>query len=125
MIPRVCIRSGWGGCSDNGIASPGSSRCKAHGGGKGWGAYAQKHPERTRLYDFSWQQRRKAQLAQYPDCQLRLPGCRLRATEVDHIVAVANGGDFNGPIQSVCTPCHRKKTAEDSKISKRRRKARG
>jgi hypothetical protein len=32
QLPRSCICIGWGGCSDNGIAVSGRSRCKAHGG---------------------------------------------------------------------------------------------
>lgn len=36
------------------------------------------------------------------------------ATEVDHIIAKANGGgDDDSNLQSICRPCHRRKTAAD------------
>jgi hypothetical protein len=46
--------------------------------------------------------------------------CRATATQADHIIAVALGGDLeNGPFQSMCERCHLRRTAEDSKAAKR------
>ena len=46
-------------------------------------------------------------------CQLRYPGlCVGTATEVDHIVEVADGGpDELSNARSACSPCHRRRTA--------------
>ncbi|MDT5371592.1 MAG: hypothetical protein QOC62_6023 [Mycobacterium sp.] len=52
-------------------------------------------------------------------CQLRLVGCTVTATEVDHITNVASLGVTRaqatdpGALQAVCVPCHRVKTASE------------
>jgi 5-methylcytosine-specific restriction protein A len=54
-------------------------------------------------------------------CRLRYPGCRIRATEVDHIVPAALGGsDDLSNLAAVCTPCHRHKTAREANLSRTR-----
>lgn len=123
IIPRACIRCGR-------PSIPGTSRCKEHGYASGWATYTARYPERAAAYkDPRWKSMRDAQLREYPDCQVRLPGCRGTAKEVDHVSPLALGGAFDGPLRSVCRPCHLKLTAEASKESKRRaaarRKARG
>jgi 5-methylcytosine-specific restriction protein A len=96
------------------------SRCKQHGGSN-WDRYKHEHPERAARYaDHGWKLRRDAQLAKEPNCQLRLPGCRGRATDADHVIPMSLGGSFDGPLRSLCRPCHLKMTAEASKESKRR-----
>lgn len=47
------------------------------------------------------------------ECQLRYPGiCTGRASEVDHIIEVSQGGDDSlENTRSVCRPCHRRRTA--------------
>ncbi|OBB76808.1 HNH endonuclease [Mycobacterium sp. 852014-52144_SCH5372336] len=47
-------------------------------------------------------------------CQLRFPGiCVGRATEVDHVREVSDGGvDSVENGIAVCIPCHRRKTAK-------------
>ena len=64
-----------------------------------------------RLYNSrAWRRARGMQLALHPRCQL----CRRRkATQVDHIKPVASGGHPFDPrnLQSVCAPCHSRKTA--------------
>ena len=35
------------------------------------------------------------------------------ATELDHIVALINGGKDDGEVQGLCAECHKAKTAED------------
>jgi 5-methylcytosine-specific restriction protein A len=121
MSPRQCIQGYRRNCSDNGIAVPGTSRCRAHTDKSGWGRYAIKHPERAAMYrNPHWKAMRDAQLQKFPDCQVRLSGCRGKAAEADHITPFALGGALDGPLRSVCRPCHLKLTAEASKESKRR-----
>lgn len=48
-------------------------------------------------------------------CQLHLPGCTFDATAVDHVINYAQGGtDDMDNLQSVCGPCHSKKTAREA-----------
>lgn len=49
-------------------------------------------------------------------CQLRFPGiCTGHATEVDHIVAVSDGGaDELDNARSACRRCHARRTAQDA-----------
>lgn len=43
-------------------------------------------------------------------------GRTTKAIEVDHIVNKAVGGDDSSKnLQAVCTPCHREKTAQESR----------
>jgi len=122
-IPRACIRLGYGPCADGGRSVPGTSRCRNHMYKSGWGRYAIEHPERLQMYrNPRWKAMRDAQLQKFPDCQVRLPGCRGRASEADHVTPLSLGGAFDGPLRSVCRPCHLKLTAEASKESKRRRR---
>jgi 5-methylcytosine-specific restriction enzyme A len=96
------------------------SRCKRHGGSN-WSKYAYEHPERAAVYrNPRWKGLRDAQLASQPNCEVRLPGCHGRASEADHVTPLALGGAFDGPLRSVCRPCHLKLTSEASKESKRR-----
>ena len=45
-------------------------------------------------------------------CQIHGDGCRLVAREVDHVVA---GDDHSmANLQSVCVPCHKRKTQAES-----------
>jgi 5-methylcytosine-specific restriction enzyme A len=96
------------------------SRCRKHGGSN-WDRYKHEHPERAARYrDHGWKLRRDAQLAKEPLCELRLPGCRGKATDADHLTPMSLGGSFDGPLRSLCRRCHLKVTAEASKESKRR-----
>ena len=63
---------------------------------------------------------RQAHLRRHPLCVHCLSrGFVQMATEVDHILAITNGGvDSRDPFenrQGLCTPCHDAKTAEDLK----------
>ena len=107
-------------------ALPGASRCAVHSAGEGWSAYKQRHPDRQRYYASStWRRRRRAHL----DAQPTYVRCGAAATQADHIIAVALGGDLkNGPLQSMCERCHRDKTVRDShqaakRAADRRRKS--
>jgi 5-methylcytosine-specific restriction endonuclease McrA len=119
---RACIgRTNSLPCSDGGIAVPGQSRCRNHMAKHGWGKYAVKHPERAAFYASpGWRERRAAWLRDNPDCVV----CGKPATNADHIVNLASGGTFGGPLQSLCADHHRRKTQNESKEGNRRAAAR-
>jgi hypothetical protein len=50
--------------------------------------------------------------------------CGNRATEVDHIVELADGGSFFDPsnLRSLCTTCHKAKTMEARRLRALKRK---
>jgi 5-methylcytosine-specific restriction endonuclease McrA len=99
----------------------GQSRCRNHIGKGGWARYAVKHPERAVAYrGEAWRVRRQQHLAANPSCVV----CGRPANHVDHIVNLASGGTFNGPLQSLCAVHHRRKTQEESKQGNRRAAAR-
>jgi 5-methylcytosine-specific restriction endonuclease McrA len=41
-------------------------------------------------------------------CKIKLPGCKVIATEVDHIIEPSRGGAFMSPVntQSACKSCN-------------------
>lgn len=54
-------------------------------------------------------------------CQLKYPGCEGKATQADHVVPVAFGGQTTMEnSQAVCVPCHKAKTQAESREGKRR-----
>jgi 5-methylcytosine-specific restriction endonuclease McrA len=106
------------GCLDK--PRPNRSRCPKHD--SSWGQYASAHPERAMRYNsHSWRRRAKEQIRDHPDCAV----CGKKATDADHVLAVALGGDFEGPLQSLCRGCHLRKTASDSKAAQARWKPTG
>lgn len=46
-------------------------------------------------------------------CQIQAPGCTLRATQVDHIVPVARGGDWWAleNLRAACMACNNGRNA--------------
>jgi 5-methylcytosine-specific restriction enzyme A len=115
-LKRACIRQG-AGCSDGGIAIPGRSRCRAHGGG----AWARTDPASKGRYGAQWQRRRAQVLREQPNCY-----CGRPATDVDHIRAVADGGTDNREnLRSLCRQHHKQHTAEQNKARRRRRREKG
>lgn len=46
-------------------------------------------------------------------CQIQGPTCKTRATEVDHIIPIVEGGSRLDPtnLRSVCRPCHNTRKA--------------
>ena len=57
-----------------------------------------------------WAKTRKWYIGQHPMCEM----CgQEKATEVDHIVEIADGGDRHsaGNLQALCHRCHMRKTA--------------
>jgi len=70
-----------------------------------------------RVYDrAAWRKLRDAQLAVEPLCRhCREQGRTTAATDVDHILAINDGGDaWDGEnLQSLCRSCHSRKTRGD------------
>lgn len=62
-----------------------------------------------------WQRRRDRQLRENPLCAKHYErGMYVQATQVDHIVALINGGaDTDDNLQSLCHECHAEKTRRD------------
>ena len=58
---------------------------------------------------------RKQVLGEQPLCVMcKAKGKVKLAVEVDHIIALVNGGeDSHSNRQALCTPCHQVKTAQD------------
>lgn len=58
-----------------------------------------------------WRKLRKQVLDRNPSCTV--PGCRRPATQVDHIVPLAKGGDpFDlGNLRPICGPCNASKAS--------------
>lgn len=53
-------------------------------------------------------------------CQLGYEGCKTHADQIDHIEPwFLGGGEELENGQLVCTPCHQKKTAQESLLSRR------
>lgn len=69
----------------------------------------------ARGYGYAWQQQRRAHLDREPLCRVCLrSGVTTAATDVDHIVGKAKGGtDDETNLQSLCGPCHSRKTATE------------
>jgi 5-methylcytosine-specific restriction enzyme A len=74
-----------------------------------------------RGYDAIWRRVRIAQLRREPLCRMcaeqRLT---TAATEVDHIVALTDGGTHAATnLRSLCKPCHSRRTARDHAFVRR------
>jgi 5-methylcytosine-specific restriction protein A len=71
-----------------------------------------------------WAKRRRAQLKLHGICQW--PGCRVVATEVDHITPIGEGGDEYAwhNLQNLCGAHHQQKTTADALRGKRRARGR-
>ncbi len=112
MLRRACIMSNRH-CSDDGLALPGKSRCRAHGGG----AWQRTNPSSKHRYGAAWQETRARVLRQEPNCQI----CGKPATEVDHVRAHADGGtDERSNLRALCHPCHKKHTSEQNRARRKR-----
>ena len=71
-----------------------------------------------RGYGAMWRKCRAMQLAREPVCRLcHADGVLASATEVDHIKPLTNGGAHydHANLQSLCHPCHAKKTWGDQR----------
>ena len=68
----------------------------------------------------NWQQLRRAVMHRdQRTCQLRYPGCQIRATDVDHITP---GDDHRlDNLQAACRRCHATKSAREGVAAKQPR----
>jgi len=100
-------------CSDEGKAVPGRSRCRAHGGG----AWARTSPASRGRYGRRWNELRAEVLREEPACRI----CGAKASDVDHIVAVADGGtDARSNLRALCHEHHKQVTAAQSRARRKR-----
>jgi 5-methylcytosine-specific restriction protein A len=112
-MARLCLYYG-SNCSDEGRCPPGKSRCKAHGGG----SWARVSAISKGRYGASWQQLRARVLRESPNCE----ECGQPATDVDHIVAIADGGtDARSNLRALCNTCHKRYTAAQNRARRKRR----
>jgi 5-methylcytosine-specific restriction protein A len=101
--PRICARCG-------GLAQQGQP-CACRPAFEG-----SNHPGNSRR----WARCRRSQLKAQPICGW--PGCRLLATEVDHVVPLAEGGSrwSSSNWQSLCGGHHAQKSTLDAQRGKTR-----
>jgi 5-methylcytosine-specific restriction protein A len=117
---RPCAQHG---CSN--LVLRGVGRCAEHRSERNRIRDAQRH-ERDRLYDtLSWRRLRLWFLNHYPLCGQRgdggpEEGCAARglvvgATDVDHVIALADGGAPLDPsnLRALCHRCHSRRTARE------------
>ena len=95
---RYCLR-----CWRDAI--PGGSRCELHKLNYNWSKYRSDPRYKTS----AWSERRKRQLAAEPRCAV----CGQPASVADHIIAVKLGGDWDGPLQSLCKSCSQRKSSSE------------
>ena len=100
-----------------------SGRCPAHTKAKAAIAPPRLSPSK-RGYDGAWERLRKIKLAADPMCQIQTH-CgdrsitRQVATEVDHIIPIAERPDLRldyDNLQSACKSCHSAKTARENRL---------
>lgn len=67
----------------------------------------------ARGYDWEWKKFSKAFLELYPDCSIE--GCKSPAVQVDHIIALAEGGAKLDPknCRGFCASHHSQRTGRD------------
>lgn len=110
-----CLVSGCPTLSD-------TPRCEAHTPSRAQSGRAG-DPARSRPYKtVTWQRLRLLHLHAEPLCR----DCGLPATQVDHVVPVAQGGAFfdDANLASQCSSCHSRKTASrDGGFGNARREA--
>jgi len=105
------------GCSA--ITSNPVSYCDAHQqqhAGDGWRNYQAGKSRHERGYGRPWDIRRARILArdQHLCQECRRHGIGTTAKTVDHITPKAHGGtDDDSNLESLCWPCHRRKTATE------------
>ncbi|WGL97248.1 HNH endonuclease signature motif containing protein [Arsenophonus sp. aPb] len=109
-IPRACRKRG---CAKT--TTDRSGYCEAHLS-QGWENHQPGKSRHQRGYGTRWDKLR-AQILKRDKylCQICLKNSlATTAKTVDHIIAKAHGGtDAESNLQSLCWPCHRKKTARE------------
>jgi 5-methylcytosine-specific restriction protein A len=73
------------------------------------------HPVQARTRGRRWLRIRARQLRLHPLCAMCFEqGVLTEAAEVDHVIPLFRGGtDAEGNLQSLCGPCHERKTLEE------------
>ena len=95
------------------LASPGF--CQVHSKAN---TRARTQRETWRDYGAEWRLIRSEMLASNPQCA----NCQQQATEVDHITPLQMGGTHDrSNLQSLCKPCHSRKTASETFARRNRR----
>ncbi|MDU4356990.1 MAG: HNH endonuclease signature motif containing protein [Phytobacter diazotrophicus] len=110
LIPRACRKRG---CPDT--TTDRSGYCDKHRN-EGWEQHQQGRSRHQRGYGSKWEIRRARILSRDNHlCQSCLKeGRAVPAVTVDHIKPKAQGGtDDDANLQSLCWPCHRRKTATE------------
>jgi len=75
----------------------------------------QESDDRPGWHTAAWRRARLAALQRaHWRCELRLDGCTGAATQVDHTLGIA-ADPTHQHLQATCTPCHRRKTAQQGK----------
>lgn len=111
LIPRACRKRG---CP--GTTTDRSGYCDKHRN-EGWQQHQAGKSRHQRGYGSKWDNIRARVLSRDKHiCQSCLQqGKIVTATTVDHITAKAHGGtDADHNLQSLCWPCHRRKTATEN-----------
>lgn len=71
-----------------------------------------------------WRNLRAWHITQEPWCRVcRKKDVLTEAVEVDHIIPLSEGGQLLDPanLQSLCRPCHQKKSAEEDRQRRKRK----
>ncbi|MFW5407729.1 HNH endonuclease [Pectobacterium brasiliense] len=117
MPPRTKRPCKHRGCAA--LTNDASGYCDAHRAehaGDGWKRHAAGKSRQERGYGRAWDIRRMRILMRdnYVCQECRRNDIGTPATHVDHIIAKAHGGtDDDENLESLCAPCHRKKTATE------------
>ncbi|TRX43739.1 HNH endonuclease [Corynebacterium guaraldiae] len=79
--------------------------------------------DRRKRLPSDWSRRRLEVLRRdQHQCRAKGPGCKGRATEVDHIL---RGDDHSlNNLQALCSVCHRRKTLSEAQAASARRRSR-
>jgi len=80
---------------------------------------AKRPSARAQGYDRAWERLRIWHLHRYPLCvRCGSPGTTRSPNHVDHIVELEDGGARLDPanLQTLCLPCHNRKTAEAARV---------
>jgi 5-methylcytosine-specific restriction protein A len=103
----LCIR-----CSRPAV--PGRSACREHGGG----SWQRVNPAAKARYGADWQKLRARVLREERSCRV----CGAPAVDVDHVVAVSDGGaDDLSNLRALCRECHKRHTAKQNRVRRKRR----
>lgn len=113
-MKRVCRLYG-PGCSDGGVAVPGKSRCRRHGGG----AWAHR-PAGSSYSDSLYRQNRLKAIRREPACHWRLPGCTGRSTTGDHVIPLSRGGTHElQNLVGACRSCNEKRGGAEGRATQK------